>query len=146
MVAVGRIVVLAAGVADAGADHAIALAEQLLDAPETASGEDRGLGVVSHGTSFRRGFFELNSQSLAGRERYGVKVRQGSPRRPGHGGSGGGAVMPGTRGRMSRGGGLWGKATLTLAVPWGTVSSKGQTGRAPLGAVTAPPSRAAARD
>ena len=52
MVAVGRVVVLPAGVADPGRDDSITLAQQLLDAPEAASREDGGLGVVVHGVVF----------------------------------------------------------------------------------------------
>ena len=48
MVAVRRVLVLAAGVADPGRDDAVALAQQLLDSPEAATREDRGLGVVAH--------------------------------------------------------------------------------------------------
>ena len=53
MVAVGRVLVLPAGVADPGRDDSVALAQQLLDAPEAAAGEDRGLGVVTR-TLLRR--------------------------------------------------------------------------------------------
>src|SRR4051812_44764410 len=49
MVAIGRVLVLAAGVADPGGDHPVAPAQQFLHAPEAAAGEDRGLGVVGHG-------------------------------------------------------------------------------------------------
>src|SRR3954447_14428420 len=49
MVAVGRVLVLAAGVADTGGDHPVAPAKQLLDPPETAPGEDRCLGGMRHG-------------------------------------------------------------------------------------------------
>src|SRR6202030_1827008 len=49
MVAIGRVLVLAAGVSDAGGDHPVAAAKQVLHSPETAPGEDRGLGVVRHG-------------------------------------------------------------------------------------------------
>src|SRR3954469_14203065 len=52
MVAIGRVLVLAAGVADAGGDHPVAPAKELLHSPETAPGQDRGLGVVPHGCSF----------------------------------------------------------------------------------------------
>src|SRR4051794_16428411 len=45
MVAVGRVVVLATGVSHPGGDDSLAVAEQVLDTPEAASGEDRGLGV-----------------------------------------------------------------------------------------------------
>src|SRR5919197_372982 len=45
MVAVGRVVVLPAGVSDPGRDDSIAVAQQLLDAPEAAAREDRGFGV-----------------------------------------------------------------------------------------------------
>src|SRR4051812_47314018 len=48
MVPVGRVVVLPTGVADPGGDDPLALAQQLLDAPEAAAREDRGLGVVAH--------------------------------------------------------------------------------------------------
>src|SRR5438094_6225999 len=51
MVAIGRVLVLAAGVAGAGGDHPVALAKQLLHSPETAPGEDRSLGVVPHRAS-----------------------------------------------------------------------------------------------
>src|ERR1700754_2947228 len=43
MVAVGRVVVLPAGVADPRGDDAVAVAQQLLDAPEAAAREDGGL-------------------------------------------------------------------------------------------------------
>src|SRR3954451_9888579 len=52
MVAIRRVLVLAAGVADAGGDDPVAPAKQLLDSPETAPGEDRGLGVIRHGCPF----------------------------------------------------------------------------------------------
>src|SRR3954453_15440119 len=52
MVAVGRVLVLATGVADPGGDDSLALAQQLLDAPEAAAREDGGLGVVVHGVVF----------------------------------------------------------------------------------------------
>jgi hypothetical protein len=52
VVPVGRVVVLAAGVADPGGDDSVAVAQQLLDAPEAASREDGGLGVVVHGVVF----------------------------------------------------------------------------------------------
>src|SRR3954468_10591080 len=48
MVAVGRVLVLATGVADPGGDDSLALAQQLLDAPEAAAREDGGFGVVAH--------------------------------------------------------------------------------------------------
>src|SRR5262249_36719605 len=48
VVAVGRVVVLSTGVADPGGDHAVAVAQQLLDAPEAPSREDCGLGVITH--------------------------------------------------------------------------------------------------
>src|SRR4051812_14847107 len=48
MVPVGRVVVLPARVSDPGGDDSIAAAQQLLDAPEAAPGEDGGLGVVAH--------------------------------------------------------------------------------------------------
>src|SRR4051794_28924011 len=48
MVPIGRVLVLAAGVADARRDHPVALTKQLLHSPETAAGEDRGLGVIRH--------------------------------------------------------------------------------------------------
>ena len=47
MVAVGRVLVLPAGVSDAGGDDAVAMAQQLLDAPEAAAREDGALGVVA---------------------------------------------------------------------------------------------------
>ena len=46
VVAVGGVRGVAARVADAGRDHARAMADQLLRAPEAAAGEDRGLGCV----------------------------------------------------------------------------------------------------
>jgi hypothetical protein len=49
MVPIGRVRVLAAGVADAGGDDAVPLAEQLLNSPEAAAGENGGLGVVGPG-------------------------------------------------------------------------------------------------
>ena len=48
VVAGGRVVVLPAGVADAGRDDPVAVAQQFLRGPETAPGEDRGLGVLAH--------------------------------------------------------------------------------------------------
>src|SRR5262249_7877659 len=48
MVVVGRVVVLPTGVADAGRDHSVAVAQQLLRGPEAATGQDRGLGVLTH--------------------------------------------------------------------------------------------------
>src|SRR3954447_27009760 len=48
MVPVARVVVLPAGVSDPGRDDSVAVAQQLLDAPEAASGEDGGLCVVAH--------------------------------------------------------------------------------------------------
>jgi hypothetical protein len=48
MVAGGRVVVLPAGVADAGGDDSGAVTRQLPRGPETAPGEDRGLGVLAH--------------------------------------------------------------------------------------------------
>src|SRR4051812_49648283 len=51
VVAVRRVRVLASGVSDAGRDDAVALAEQLLHAPEAASGEDCGLGLVGQGVA-----------------------------------------------------------------------------------------------
>src|SRR6185503_9576304 len=48
MVAVGRVVVLPTGVSDPRRDDSVALAQQLLDAPDAASREDGGLGVVTH--------------------------------------------------------------------------------------------------
>src|SRR4051812_32098610 len=48
MVPVRRVLVLAARVSDPGGNHALAPAEQLLDAPEATAREDRGLGVVAH--------------------------------------------------------------------------------------------------
>ena len=48
MVAGGRVVVLPAGVADAGGDDSVAVAQQFLRGPETAPGENRGLGVLAH--------------------------------------------------------------------------------------------------
>src|SRR5262249_52996014 len=52
MVVGGRVVVLPAGVADAGGDDSVAAAEQFLRGPETAPGEDRGLGALAHRRSF----------------------------------------------------------------------------------------------
>ena len=48
MVVGGRVVVLSAGVADAGGDDSFAVAQQFLRGPETAPGEDRGLGVLAY--------------------------------------------------------------------------------------------------
>src|SRR3954451_100235 len=48
MVPVRRVLVLAARVSDPGGNDAVPLAEQVLDAPEAAAREDRGLGVVAH--------------------------------------------------------------------------------------------------
>jgi hypothetical protein len=48
MVAGGRVLVLPAGVADAGGDDSVAVAQQFLRGPETAPGQDRGLGVLAH--------------------------------------------------------------------------------------------------
>jgi len=48
MVAGGRVVVLPAGVAGAGGDDSCAVAQQFRRGPETAPGEDRGLGVLAH--------------------------------------------------------------------------------------------------
>src|SRR4051794_39030826 len=48
MVSVSRVVVVPAGVSDRGRDDSIAMAQQLLHAPEAARGKDRGLGVVVH--------------------------------------------------------------------------------------------------
>src|SRR5207344_15662 len=48
MVIGGRVVVLPAGVADAGGDDSGAVAQQFLRGPETAPGEDRGLDVLAH--------------------------------------------------------------------------------------------------
>jgi hypothetical protein len=42
------VLVLAAGVADAGGEDAVFMAQQVLDAPEAASREDGGLGPVGH--------------------------------------------------------------------------------------------------
>jgi hypothetical protein len=48
-VLVGRVVVvLPAGVSHARGDDSVAVAQQLLNAPEAAAREDRGLGVVAH--------------------------------------------------------------------------------------------------
>ena len=47
MVALGRVVVLPSGVADAGGDDSGPVAQQFLRDPETAPGEDRGLGVLA---------------------------------------------------------------------------------------------------
>src|SRR5262249_60287993 len=49
MAVIGRVLVLAAGVPDAGGDHPVTAAQQLLHSPETAPGEDRPLGVGCHG-------------------------------------------------------------------------------------------------
>ena len=46
MVARGRVVVRPAGVADTGGDDPVAVAWQFLRRPETAPGQDRGLGVL----------------------------------------------------------------------------------------------------
>src|SRR5262245_14029000 len=67
---------------------------------------------------------------------YGVKARQGSPRSPGQGGSGVGAVTPGTSGRIRRDGRLCERAIVTLALCRGTVSANAQTGWSPTGALT----------
>src|SRR5215471_15996953 len=48
IVVLGWVVVLAAGPSHAGGDDSVAVAQQLLHDPETASREDRGLGVVAH--------------------------------------------------------------------------------------------------
>src|SRR3954471_22491316 len=48
MVPVGRVLVVPAGVSDPGGDDPVAAAQQVLDAPEAASREDRGLGVITH--------------------------------------------------------------------------------------------------
>src|SRR5918997_271039 len=58
VVPVGRVVVAAAGISDPGRDDPLAVAQQLLNAPETATHEDRGLGVVAHGVppSGRHGY------------------------------------------------------------------------------------------
>ena len=48
MVVGGRVLVLAARVADAGGDDSVAVAQQFLRGPEAASGEDRGLGAVAN--------------------------------------------------------------------------------------------------
>src|SRR5262249_19619817 len=48
VIAVGRMVVAAAGVADAGRDDPVLVAQQLLNAPEAASRENRGLGAIAH--------------------------------------------------------------------------------------------------
>src|SRR5215216_1655261 len=48
MAAVGRIVVLPARVSDPGRDDPVAVAQQLLDAPEAAAREDGGLRVLAH--------------------------------------------------------------------------------------------------
>jgi hypothetical protein len=47
-VLVGRVVVLPTGVSDPCGDDSVAVAQQLLYAPEAASRADRGLGVVAH--------------------------------------------------------------------------------------------------
>jgi hypothetical protein len=44
MVAIGGIRHIAAGVADAGVQHAGVAAQQVLHPPEAAAGEDRGFG------------------------------------------------------------------------------------------------------
>src|SRR5580698_823933 len=55
MVVGGRVVVLPAGVADAGGDDSVAAAQQFLRGPETSRGQDRGLGVLAHrGSSPRK--------------------------------------------------------------------------------------------
>jgi len=46
MVVAGWVVVLSAGVANAGGDDSVAVAQQFLRGPETAPGEDRGLDVL----------------------------------------------------------------------------------------------------
>ena len=53
MVAVGGIRHIAAGVADARAQHAGVASQQVLHAPEAAAGEDGGFGWVGHGVSLR---------------------------------------------------------------------------------------------
>ena len=58
MATIRRVLILAAGVSDAGGDHPVALAKQLLHSPETAPGEDRGLGVIRHGFHPLRGLAE----------------------------------------------------------------------------------------
>jgi hypothetical protein len=64
----------------------------------------------------------------------GWKSRQGSPRRPGHGGSPVGTLTPGTTGRVSRDGLRFEWAIATLAVPFGRVSPNDQIGWSPFGA------------
>src|SRR5581483_7161038 len=51
VVAVGRVRDVAAGVADAGRDHARLLAEQVLHPPEAPAGQDRLLHCSVHGPS-----------------------------------------------------------------------------------------------
>jgi hypothetical protein len=48
MVIGGGVVVLSAGVADAGGYDSVAVAQQFLCGPETAPGKDRGLGVRAY--------------------------------------------------------------------------------------------------
>ena len=62
-------------------------------------------------------------------------VRQGSPLRPGHGGSPVGTSTPGTTGRMSLDGMRFEWAIETVACPFGCVSPNDQIGWSPFGAV-----------
>src|SRR3954453_9636330 len=52
MAPVRGVLVLPTGVSDPGGDDSVAMAQQLLDAPEAAAGEDGGLGCVVHGVVF----------------------------------------------------------------------------------------------
>ena len=67
MVVVGRIVVLPAGVADAGGDDSVAVAQQFLRGPETAPGEDRGLGVLAHRSPSFEVVFKIITEGLLAR-------------------------------------------------------------------------------
>ena len=65
MVIGGRVVVLPAGVAGAGGDDSVAVTQQFLRGPETAPGEDRGLGVLAHrGPSPQREFVTFLTRML----------------------------------------------------------------------------------
>jgi hypothetical protein len=64
MVVGGGVVVLSAGVADAGGDDSVAVPQQFLRGPETAPGQDRGLGLLAH-----RGPHLLNLGQRLGRRR-----------------------------------------------------------------------------
>ena len=55
VVAVGGVGDVTARVPDSGRDDAGEVADQLLDAPEAASGEDGALGCLGHVSTFRLG-------------------------------------------------------------------------------------------